>query len=126
MGAKTGNTYAACMEQHCLRLFVALTAYLGNIIKDGDVVNAYAYAESEGTPIYIFVDDVFKAWFQDRFQTDIPLRSCVRVCKVIPARAPGVPISLTILVRHHYYCVPLSRNPLYTAEMIPLHLVRLS
>jgi hypothetical protein len=46
MGAKIGNTYDACMEQHCLRLFVALTAYLGNIIEYGDVVNAYAHAEA--------------------------------------------------------------------------------
>jgi hypothetical protein len=83
MGAKIGNTYAACMEQHCLWLFVALTAYLGNIIEDGDVINAYAHAEPEGTPIYIVVDDVFKTWFQDRFQKHIPLGSCVRVCKAM-------------------------------------------
>jgi hypothetical protein len=83
MGAKIGNTYAACMEQPCLRLLVALMVYLGNIIEDGDVVNTYAHAEAEGTPIYIVVDDVFKAWFQDRFYTAIYLGSCVQVCKAM-------------------------------------------
>jgi hypothetical protein len=62
MGATIGNTYAACMEQHCLRLFIALSAYLGNLIQDGDVVNAYAHAPAQGTSIYISVDEVFQAW----------------------------------------------------------------
>jgi hypothetical protein len=83
MGAKIVNTYAACMEQHCLRLFVALTAYLVNNIEDGDVVNAYAHAEAECTPIYIVVDDVFKIWFHNRFKKHIPLGSCARVCKAM-------------------------------------------
>jgi hypothetical protein len=83
MGAKIGNTYAACIEHHCIRLFVALTAYLGNIIEDGDVVNAYTHAEAEGTPIYIVANDAFKAWFQDIFQTTIPLESCVKVYKAM-------------------------------------------
>jgi hypothetical protein len=64
MGVKFSNTYAACMEQHCLRLFVALSAYLGCIIEDGDVVNAYAHASEEGTLIYIAVNEVSKSWLQ--------------------------------------------------------------
>jgi hypothetical protein len=123
MDAKIGNTYATCMEQHCLRLFVESTAYLGNIIEDDDVVNAYAHAEAEGTPIFIVVDEVFKTWFQDRFKTDIPLGSCVRVCKAIPARAPGGQISLTRPVLHHSYCVLPSPRPLSTAVTTPLYLV---
>jgi hypothetical protein len=44
MRAKIGNTYAVCMEQHCIFLVVALTSYLGNIIQDGDIVNDYDHA----------------------------------------------------------------------------------
>jgi hypothetical protein len=61
IGATIGNTYAACMEQHCLRLFIALSAYLVNLIQNGDVVNAYAHAPAQGTSIYISVDEVFQA-----------------------------------------------------------------
>jgi hypothetical protein len=62
MGHSFEHTYAACMEQHCLRLFVAFVAQLGFLIKDGDVVNAYAHADAEGPVIYLIVDDVYQAW----------------------------------------------------------------
>jgi hypothetical protein len=39
MGVKFKNTYVACMDQHCMRLFVDLTLYLWNLIEDGNVVN---------------------------------------------------------------------------------------
>jgi hypothetical protein len=61
MGVKFTNTYASCMEQHCLRLFMAIAAYMGHIIEDGDVVNAYAHAAAEGTQIYIAEDAVFQS-----------------------------------------------------------------
>jgi hypothetical protein len=83
MGAKIGNTYAACVEQHCLRLFVAFTAYLGNVIEDCDVVNAYVHVPTEGSPIYIVVDEVFQAWYQDRFKIMLSLGTCVRICKAV-------------------------------------------
>jgi hypothetical protein len=77
MGTKIGNTYAACMEQHILRLFVAIIAYLGNIIGDGDVVNAYTHAPSQGITIYIAVDEVFQAWYLARLKIDLSLGTCV-------------------------------------------------
>jgi hypothetical protein len=51
MGVKFSNTYAVCMEQHCLRLFCALDACLGCLICDVYVVNAYAHEKAEGTLI---------------------------------------------------------------------------
>jgi hypothetical protein len=83
MVATIGNTYAACMEQHCLRLFIALSAYLGNLIQDGDVVNAYAHALAQGTRIYISVDDVFQAWYLQRFTTMLPLGTCIPIMKAM-------------------------------------------
>jgi hypothetical protein len=59
MGVKFTNTYAACMDQHCLSLFMVIAAYMGHIIEDGDIVNAYAHAAAEGTHIYIAADAVF-------------------------------------------------------------------
>jgi hypothetical protein len=88
MGAKIGNTYVACMEHHCLRLFVALTAYLENVIEDGAVINAYAHTPAEVSPIYIVVGDIFQAWYQDGFKILFPLGTCVRICKAMQGH-PG-------------------------------------
>jgi hypothetical protein len=83
MGVKFYNTYAACMEQHCLRLFMALAAYLSHIIKDGDVVNAYAHAVTEGTQIYISVEPVYKYWHNARYGTQIEEGDCIPLHKGI-------------------------------------------
>jgi hypothetical protein len=90
MGATIGNTYAACMEQHCLRLCIALSAYLGNFIQDGDVVNAYAHAPAQGSRIYISVDEVFQAWYLQRFTKMLPLGTCIPIMKAMQGHpSPG-------------------------------------
>jgi hypothetical protein len=78
-----GNTYAVCMEQHILRLFVAITAYLGNLIGDSDVLNAYAHAPSQGITIYIAVDNVFQAWYLAHLKIEPPLGTCVPFLKAM-------------------------------------------
>jgi hypothetical protein len=84
MGAKISNTYAACMGEHCLHLFIALAAYLGDVTDDDDAMNAYAPAEGPST--YIAVDEVFQAWYSERFDILLPLGTCVRVCKAVRGR----------------------------------------
>jgi hypothetical protein len=66
MGVKISNTYATCMEQHSPHLSVAGIKYLGNIIQDGDVLNAYAHALAQGTIIYIFIGKVFQVRYSKR------------------------------------------------------------
>jgi hypothetical protein len=77
MGHTFEHTYAACMEQHCFRLFIAFAAQLGFLIDDGDVVNAYAHADAEGPTIYLSVDDLFQAWYLERYRLELTLGSCV-------------------------------------------------
>jgi hypothetical protein len=55
------------MEHNVLQLFIALSAALGFLTEDGDVVNAYAYADAEGPIMYLIIDDVFQAWHLERF-----------------------------------------------------------
>jgi hypothetical protein len=81
MGVKLSNTYATCMEQHCMRLFCALAAYLGCLICDGDVVNAYAHAKAEGTLLYIAVDEVFQLWYNARYSSTVSLGYCIPLHK---------------------------------------------
>jgi hypothetical protein len=70
MGHTFEHTYAACMEQHCFRLFIAFAAQLGFLIEDGNVVNAYAHADAEGPTIYLSVDDVFQSWYLERYHLE--------------------------------------------------------
>jgi hypothetical protein len=86
MRVKFSNTYAACMEQHCLRLFMALAVYLGHIIEDGNAVNAYAHAAVEGTQIYIGVDHVYKSWHNARYGTQIEEGNCIPLHKGMQGR----------------------------------------
>jgi hypothetical protein len=83
MGLTFEHIYAACMEQHCLRMFVAIAAILGFLIKDGDVVNAYAHADAEGPTIYLVVNDVIQSWYQARFGVTFLLGSCVPLLKAM-------------------------------------------
>jgi hypothetical protein len=55
------------MEQHTLCRFMALTVYIGNVIGDGGVVNAYAQAPAQGSPIFIVLDDVFSVLVSGTF-----------------------------------------------------------
>jgi hypothetical protein len=105
MGAKIERTYADCMEQHILILCVALRAYLGNFISDGDVVNVYSHAPSQGTIIFIAVNEFFQAWYLDRLK----MRSLLalvflfsRPCMVTLVPALGGPNVLMNNVPLHY------------------------
>jgi hypothetical protein len=83
MGVKFTNTYAACMEQHCIRLFMAIAAYIGHIIEYGDVVNVHAHAAAEGTQIYIAADAIFQSWHNARYGSQINEGNCIPLHKGI-------------------------------------------
>jgi hypothetical protein len=83
MGHTFEHTYAACMEHHCFRLFIAFAAQLGFLIEDGDVVNEYAHTDAEGPTIYLSVEDVYQSWYLERFQVDLPIGSCVPLLKAM-------------------------------------------
>jgi hypothetical protein len=81
MGVKFNNTYDACMDQHCLGLFVVLSALLANIIEDGNVVNVYAHADAEGPQIYIVIYDVYQSRHNARYSSQVDLGDCVPLLK---------------------------------------------
>jgi hypothetical protein len=83
MGHTFEHTYAACMEHHLFRLFIAFAAQLGFLVEDGDVVNVYAHADAEGPTVYLSVDDVYHAWYLEGFQVDLSLGSCVPLLKAM-------------------------------------------
>ena len=61
-GVTIGHTYAACMEQHNLKLMTSLSAVNGNLLLLADAINAYSHTDAQGTPIYIIVDEIFQEW----------------------------------------------------------------
>jgi hypothetical protein len=83
MGLTFENTYTACTEQHCLRLFVALSANLGSLVENVDVVNAYDHAAAGGPTIFLIFDDVFQAWYTAHLGVDLTLGSCVPLLKAM-------------------------------------------
>jgi hypothetical protein len=83
MGVEFEKNCAISMERHCLRPVVALSAYLGNLIEDGDVVNVCAHADAEGTQIYIVVDDVYQSWCNSRYGGAVSLGACVPLRKAV-------------------------------------------
>jgi hypothetical protein len=83
MGHTFEDTYAPCIEQHCIRLFVAFTAQLGFLIEDGDMVNVYAHADAEGPTIYLIIDDVYQSWYYKRHGRDLHLGSYAPLLKAI-------------------------------------------
>jgi hypothetical protein len=77
------HTYTACMEQHCLWLFVDFAAQLVFLIEDGDVANAYAQADAEVPNMYLSVDYVYQARYSECHGRHLPLGSCVPLLKAI-------------------------------------------
>jgi hypothetical protein len=74
MGMQFQHAYAACIEHHCLRLFVALAAYTGLLVINGDV-------DARGSTVYFMVDEVFQEWYTSRYLKDIVLGACVPLYK---------------------------------------------
>jgi hypothetical protein len=77
------HIYAACMEHHCLRMSVAISANLGFLIEDGDVVNAYAHADAERPIIFLIVDEVFHSGYKARLFIYLSLGSCAPPLKAM-------------------------------------------
>jgi hypothetical protein len=75
------HLFPESLSENYLRLFVAFAVYLGNIIKEGNIINAYAHAHAhaEGTLLYIVIYDVFQAWFRDHFGANLTLGYCILV-----------------------------------------------
>jgi hypothetical protein len=71
------------MEPHYLRLFVARSENFGFLIEDGNVINAYDHAATEGQTIFLIVNDVFQAWNTTRLGVDLALGSCVPLLKAM-------------------------------------------
>jgi hypothetical protein len=83
MGRQFDNTDVGCMEQHCLHMFVALSANLGFIIEDGDVASNYAHANTEGPTTFLIVDGIFQMRHFERHHIDLAVGSGVPLLKAI-------------------------------------------
>jgi hypothetical protein len=127
LGMQFEHTYAACIEQHCLRLFMALAAYTGILVIDGNVVNAYAHTDARGSTMYFLVDDVFQEWYRSHYSKDIAIITCVPLTNAIlkPATGGNHTSSQNVLpapaqghVRRPYH-IPLGRLRIPWPDMCP-------
>ena len=80
-----GHTYANSLDAPSERLFWALVAKMGLIAVGADVSNAFAEAPAPATPLYLYIDDNFRDWWEHRMKRPpIPKEfNVVRVNKAI-------------------------------------------
>lgn len=64
---RLADTYSSCVEQPCVRLFLALVAQLGYLIYSADATNAYANSPPPSQPTYVYIDDAYRDWYFSRF-----------------------------------------------------------
>ena len=79
------ETYAALLDQTAARVFRAATAINNFITIGADASNAFAEAPAPVAPLYVFVDEQFRAWYKNRYpnRKPIPLGYVMRVKKVL-------------------------------------------
>ena len=77
------NTYAACLEQAACRLFWATAAIKNKLVFGSDAVNAFAEAPPPKSPLFLKVDAVYRNWYYNKTQTNLPENSYVRVLQAI-------------------------------------------
>lgn len=80
-----GHTYANSLDAPSERLFWALVGKLGLTAIGADVSNAFAEAPAPHAPVYMYIDDTFRDWWENHLQRPPIPSDCtvVRVCKAI-------------------------------------------
>ena len=79
------ETYAASLEQTASRIFWAATTINNFITIGADASNAFAEAPAPVAPLYVYVDEQFRQWYQHRFpdRPKIPHGYVLRVKKAL-------------------------------------------
>jgi len=80
-----GYTYANSVDAPSERLFWALTAKFGLTAVGADVSNAFAEAPAPEAPVYMYIDEFFRDWWENHLGRPKIPEDCnvVRVCKAI-------------------------------------------
>ena len=73
------HTYAACVEQPAQRVFWAITALKNYIAVGADASNAFAEAPPPKAPLYVYVDQPFREWWQASGKGVIPKGHVLKV-----------------------------------------------
>jgi hypothetical protein len=66
------NTYSSCIEQPCMRMFIALCANEGYICIKVDATNAYANSPPPDQPTFVYIDQPYADWFLLRNGFNVP------------------------------------------------------
>jgi hypothetical protein len=83
---KFAQTYSSCIEQPCQRLFFALAAADGLIVRGADCTNAYANAPPPTHETFLAIDDTYAEWYNERHPDKpitnrklvVPVRKCLQ------------------------------------------------
>jgi hypothetical protein len=77
--------YASCIDQPCMRLFFALSAAMGFVVKGADCTNTNAYANSPSPtqPTFVWIDDAYADWYRARHGKDVDRSLVLPVLKAL-------------------------------------------
>ena len=115
------ETYAASLEQTGSRIFWAATA-LNNFVSIGaDAANAFAEAPAPVAPLYVRIDEPYRAWYQAKYphRSPIPPGSVMRVQKALQGHPESPRLWATLIdkVIKHLNLQPCTHEPnLYFAS----------
>ena len=61
------STYSSCIDQHCLRLFVAISAAKGHTLVFADTSNAFQQSPPPEEQCYLAIDEAYTSWYHKRY-----------------------------------------------------------
>jgi hypothetical protein len=64
------HTYANSLDSSSERLFWAVAAYLGLIVVGADVSNAFAEVPAPKAPLYMYIDDTYRDWWENHLKRE--------------------------------------------------------
>ena len=66
------HTFAACLDQPGSRIFWGVAAIEGMLVTGADASNAFAEAPAPKAPLYVWVDDQYREWWESKGNPKIP------------------------------------------------------
>ena len=90
------QTYSSCVEHPIQRLYLALAASLNLKIYGADAKDAYGHSPGPEIPTYMYIDDAYAEWYEEKYGVPIDRRKVLPVLKALQ----GHPESGRLWERH--------------------------
>lgn len=121
------DTYNSSLEQTGSRIFWAASALANNIVIGADASNAFAEAPPHKAPLYIYIDNFFREWWESNGYSPIhPSKRIMRVKKALRGHPESPRLWATLINKiilklrfqpcHHEPCLYINND--YNGEKV--------